>query len=138
MVASALPTVAVKRAVATITSLESQRRGFTLSSSFELVGNYRMGDCFLMLVFSFVAMAAAGLAIEQAGFGIFKCRKVTKAERESLPVKPDDFEPVTDPRLLNHEQSGRTLVTKDLIKTYGSGDSLAFAVNGLNLELYPG
>lgn len=59
--ASMLPTVAIRRAVATITKLENQRRGFTFHTLNEVVYNYRMVTSFVMFAFAFFILGALGL-----------------------------------------------------------------------------
>lgn len=59
--ASILPTVAIRRAVATISKLENQRRGFTFSTINDVVYNFRMVTCFVMFIFAFFVLSTLGL-----------------------------------------------------------------------------
>jgi ATP-binding cassette, subfamily A (ABC1), member 3 len=150
MLASMLPTVAIRRAVATITKLETQRRGLTLGTLNELVYNNRMSTCYIMLVFSCFVLSALGLyvqiVLDTAGghrkhpcfcFGWDRTKKTKLVTQVDLPPPNiDDFEPVTAVKLLSQEKTDSFLEICDLHKTYDSGKSVVHAVNGLNMKLY--
>lgn len=65
MLASILPTVAIRRAVATITKLENQKRGLIFDTINELVYNFRITTCYVMFTFAFVLLSALGIYFSQ-------------------------------------------------------------------------
>ena len=65
MLASILPTVAIRRAVATITKLENQKRGLNFDTINELIYNFRITTCYIMFTFAFVLLSALGIYFSQ-------------------------------------------------------------------------
>lgn len=57
---------------------------------------------------------------------------------ESTSVNPNDFELVTNQKLLNQEQNGATLEISNLVKTFDFNRTQVRAVNGLNVKMYQG
>jgi hypothetical protein len=116
MLASILPTVAIRRAVATITKLENQKRGLNFGTINELIYNFRMTTCYIMFIFAFLFLSALGIYFSQVlpsagGFRKHPCFCFGKHSRtkflDDLPerVKKNEsdkiFEPVTNIKLLN-------------------------------------
>lgn len=65
MLASILPTVAIRRAVFVITKLEMQRRGFTFATLNDLVYNFRLTTAFVMFAFAFFLFSALGVYLSK-------------------------------------------------------------------------
>ena len=85
LVGCSMPGVAIKRAIATIASLEKVQLGLTLESMVDQVDNYRFSSSLAALLFSGVAFSAIGLTIESMRLSKGKSKKQPISSVSSVP-----------------------------------------------------
>ena len=149
LMASILPQIAIKRAVATIMQFEKQRRNLSMDTIDVTVLNYSMMDAYLMMLFGLTVFTALGAYFTQvlavSGMKKHPCFCLgSERDQGKIGTKVSDDEEVSMNGTIeevtaekhNYQKEQNTLLElKNLCKVYGKNFK---AVDHLNVNMYQG